>query len=517
MRSAFGADLRALAFEPGLVSVVDAVELSVETVKASPSNRKRRSAHAAGDPGGAATASSTVDASAWANCRRSDLVCDCCSSAPGENAEAPKTRRRLGESAAECVRKALRFLDLVSRSAVPCACRGWTFTEEVWKRDVLRDCAEERITWRGSWRDTCLGDEGAGEDAGDDGDAGGSDVVWAGDARCGCLDEVGILVQALYQGSSHVRAVESGAYTAEAVRSLVRSGQPGVLKRWCPPETLQAWRLFKHCGKAVRCVAQSEPTDVFMTLTDFLSGYSRVNADADPLYVIDDEVSQDFDDSAYPQMPQLPPGPAQDFFADLALEAGQNPDLIDAEAHAALSRERRYVLFCPVGGGSRWHVDPCGTDAWNVLLTGRKLWALSPPSEKCPQGVSLTPRLQTSWATVWTTSPAAKAWFAQTLLPLLREAVLPEGGSEDQGTDASEDVLHGDASAIFVLDQKPGDVVYVPRGWWHATLCLEATAAVTQNVVGRQNARTVVHALRPANPRLADALQAHLERRHADG
>lgn len=40
--------------------------------------------------------------------------------------------------------------------------------------------------------------------------------------------------------------------------------------------------------------------------------------------------------------------------------------------------------------------------------------------------------------------------------------------------------------------QHPGEVVYVPSGWWHIVLNLEETVSVTQNFVDQANLPTAV-------------------------
>ena len=53
--------------------------------------------------------------------------------------------------------------------------------------------------------------------------------------------------------------------------------------------------------------------------------------------------------------------------------AAQKPPPLD------LASERRWLVVGAAGSGSRWHVDPFGTSAWNILTQGRKLWLLAPP------------------------------------------------------------------------------------------------------------------------------------------
>ena len=133
--------------------------------------------------------------------------------------------------------------------------------------------------------------------------------------------------------------------------------------------------------------------------------------------------------------------------------------------------ERRWLVVGPAGAGSRWHQDPFETAAWNVLLSGRKLWCLMPPA-----GDSMPPDV------VWrdgaggcgdVSAPPSRDWFDR---HLRREPTSPP-------------------RAFLWWLQSAGEIVWVPRGWWHSTLNLEETVAFTQNVVTRPSAAAVLDAL----------------------
>ena len=66
------------------------------------------------------------------------------------------------------------------------------------------------------------------------------------------------------------------------------------------------------------------------------------------------------------------------------------------------------------------------------------------------------------------------------------------------------------------MTQVAGDVVYIPAGWWHATLCETSCVAVTQNVIFAHNARAAHALMARSKPSLARELAALVRRRRAD-
>ncbi|MDB5581527.1 MAG: cupin superfamily protein [Bradyrhizobium sp.] len=117
------------------------------------------------------------------------------------------------------------------------------------------------------------------------------------------------------------------------------------------------------------------------------------------------------------------------------------------------------------GSGSPLHVDLLYTSAWNGVIWGRKRWALCPPGSDT-RLVECEPDL-----------------FDR----------------------ATRQRLSRRGLAILDCEQGPGDMLYVPSGWWHQVVNLVPTLSVTGNMLNSQNAALVVTVSRTAeHPRLKE-------------
>eukprot|EP00930_Biecheleria_cincta_P089097 TRINITY_DN78358_c0_g1_i1.p1 TRINITY_DN78358_c0_g1~~TRINITY_DN78358_c0_g1_i1.p1 ORF type:complete len:762 (-),score=108.49 TRINITY_DN78358_c0_g1_i1:36-2321(-) len=132
----------------------------------------------------------------------------------------------------------------------------------------------------------------------------------------------------------------------------------------------------------------------------------------------------------------------------------------------------RWLCLGPRRSGSRPHVDPLATSAWNALLRGRKRWVLIPPSAVgtlLPLGDVQAGEL------------VPVEWFSQRL-PKLR-AKSPDN--------------------VFECIQEAGEIMYVPAGFWHAVLNITDTVAITHNFVGPEEFDNSWNAVCSERPGLA--------------
>eukprot|EP00802_Teleaulax_amphioxeia_P005967 Tamp_05971.p1 GENE.Tamp_05971~~Tamp_05971.p1 ORF type:complete len:538 (+),score=107.72 Tamp_05971:33-1616(+) len=187
---------------------------------------------------------------------------------------------------------------------------------------------------------------------------------------------------------------------------------------------------------------------VEMELDAFLRYAASVQEER-PLYLFDKHFGEKCPELANDY--SIPPYFADDLFSVLEEE---RPDW-------------RWLIMGPARSGSAFHVDPNQTSAWNAVITGRKKWIMWPPHYH-PPGV---------WPSAdetETTSPASiTEWFLNWYPQTQTEAVRP-----------------------LECICEAGELLFVPRGWWHCVLNLTPSIAITHNYVGEHNLLQVLDYLR---------------------
>jgi len=167
------------------------------------------------------------------------------------------------------------------------------------------------------------------------------------------------------------------------------------------------------------------------------------------------------------------------------------PSLFPEDLFSTVGEDRRppyrWAVFGPARSGSSLHIDPLATSAWNALIRGVKRWVLIAPG--VPRA-SCRPRIP------GVTDGEAVTWFTN-ILPRVQSADWPH------------------ARAVEAI-QRPGEIMFVPNGWWHAVLNIEHTTAVTQNFVSSSNFDAAWRHTRKARPKLAVKWKAALRESRPD-
>ena len=157
------------------------------------------------------------------------------------------------------------------------------------------------------------------------------------------------------------------------------------------------------------------------------------------------------------------------------------PDWFEEDLFKHVGEKRRppyrWIVFGPPRSGSSVHIDPLATSAWNALISGRKRWALYPPRSVDketikPRGIGLDGEAVT-WFNKMYPRTTTGEWKARGLPPPI-------------------DVI-----------QHPGEIMFVPDGWWHAVLNLDHTMAVTQNFSTSARFDAVWRITRRARPKMS--------------
>lgn len=237
---------------------------------------------------------------------------------------------------------------------------------------------------------------------------------------------------------------------------------------------LQKWDedyLARACGeKILRATSAAAAIPGHFTAKEYIE-YAKVAKEESPLYLFDrdfarvETLSQDYFVPRY--------------FSHAAFaEQGLTESI---HAHTDLFRllgetvrpDYRWLVVGPKRSGSIFHIDPNQTNAWNVCLTGRKKWIFYPPGCS-PPGVE------------------SSADGAEVVVPVSTGEWLHTFWSFHQEARHSPDVTKRPLEAVL----GPGELIFVPHGWWHMVINLDFTIALTHNYVGTSNLADVLRFLR---------------------
>lgn len=222
----------------------------------------------------------------------------------------------------------------------------------------------------------------------------------------------------------------------EFIRDFEEPNKPvllrGAMNSWPALKKWDREYLLKHAGDVDFVVGP-----IHLKMSDYYK-YADVVEEERPLYIFDSKFAE--------KTPQLG--------ADYEVPVYFREDLF-----SILGDERpdyRWLIAGPARSGSSFHIDPNSTSAWNAVVRGAKKWVMYPP-EVVPPGVFPSP----DGADV-ATSVSITEWFMNFYSETKQRAEKP----------------------VECICQE-GEVVFVPRGWWHVVINLEESIAITQNFVSR--------------------------------
>jgi len=215
-------------------------------------------------------------------------------------------------------------------------------------------------------------------------------------------------------------------------------------------------------GSKFRATSATAPLAATFTLEEYFNYANQAREEA-PLYLFERDfcrlVPELQDDFAVP--PYFDPGNKGE--ADPALPSSYRTDLFRVFGDQARP-DHRWLICGPARSGSIFHIDPNQTNAWNVSIMGRKKWIFYPPGVP-PPGV------------------VADATGAEVTVPISTGEWLLSFWRAHLECRKDPDLRRRPLEVIA----DPGDLVFVPHGFWHMVLNLDHCIALTSNYVSSAN------------------------------
>jgi len=256
-------------------------------------------------------------------------------------------------------------------------------------------------------------------------------------------------IEQFYKTPSHVDRIPHTMSLQEFIEKYESLNKPcivtGALADWKASSKWTIDNLLQHHGNTLyKTNGTDEDGHTFkMRFKDYLR-YIRGNQDEKPIYLFDNKFLERAPDMRDDW--EVPP-----FFGE---------DLFNLMTDVDRPDYRWFLVGCP-RSGSPFHQDPHRTSAWNALIAGRKRWALYPP-HVLPPGVD-----EELIDTEYYASPEVMKWYTE-YYPFIPPEQMP-----------------------LECVQEPGEIIFVPSGWWHQVLNLSETVAVTQNFCSPRNFKYV--------------------------
>ena len=243
----------------------------------------------------------------------------------------------------------------------------------------------------------------------------------------------------------------------------------GATKDW---PALQKWNrayLIKQSqGVQFRATSGAAPLPAQFTIEDYAKYCDDVSEEA-PLYLFDrtfadkcPELLLDYIDGLKQSCP---------FFDDQAKHGHDLFSLLGKEKRP----DHRWIIIGPKRSFSNFHIDPNATHAWNAPIVGRKRWIFYPPGVN-PPGVFPSPNGDDVVMPI-----SLGEWFLTHYNDHVKQRSNP---------DISKRPLECTVC--------PGDILFVPHGYWHSVLNLDdgMSVALTQNYVSASNLPDVLRFLK---------------------
>ncbi|KAJ1923541.1 hypothetical protein IWQ60_005820 [Tieghemiomyces parasiticus] len=272
----------------------------------------------------------------------------------------------------------------------------------------------------------------------------------------------------------------SGLSLAEFIREYEEPALPVIIT-----DVARQWPAFKRWNREYLLDAfghvafRAEAIDI--TLHNYYRYADQQTLDESPIYLFDKQFGRTcpalLDDFEVPEYF------GEDLFHVLGDVASATTSAggIDATISPTPPSHRpdyRWIIIGPARSGSTFHKDPNATSAWNAVITGAKKWIMFPPD-------CLPPGVFTNADQSEVTSPVSlMEWFHNYYDAVKPYQPVTPSVLRSSGTAATDATLPRGA---FEGTCHAGEIVFVPRGWWHCVLNLDDSVALTQNYVSRRN------------------------------